>query len=292
MSWRLTEKPKTVRVTRPLAREFANMERVTNERPLRERRLVVYRKILAEGGFRPVAWAKCYCKETDETYRVNGQHTSIMLSSLETIPEFYATIESYEADTLADVSRLHATFDAQSQSRTANDIYLSFAGAVPELRDVPSTIISTATPAIWYAKIQDQTWSMTAPERAEGLLDNVEFIQWLATIINTGPAYRSLRRSPVVAAMLLTWQRDPDDATIFWEGVRDETGEHPHDPDRKLARWLLLTAMGGHSIVGKNRQKAGPREFFVKCLRSWNAWRKDTTITLRYIPDAELPAVI
>ncbi len=100
MAWATLQKPATLRVTKAVAREFALMDEVPGERPLSEGRINAYRRMFAEGTFRPVTWAKCFCQETDTTYRINGKHTSTLLSSLETIPEFYATIEYYTADTL------------------------------------------------------------------------------------------------------------------------------------------------------------------------------------------------
>ena len=100
-------------------------------------------------------------------------------------------------------------------------------------------------------------------------------------------------RGPVIAAMLMTWEKNQRDATRFWSAVRDETGESPDQPDRRLARWLNATCMarglGTHQVQGR---KADAREFYVKCVRSWNAFRKGIQDTLRYVADAELPKVV
>src|SRR5262252_2702873 len=107
MSWKLIGKPQTVKVTRKLAQEYATMDPPPHERPLSERRLAVYEKLIRQGHFRPVIWATARCKETHGTYRVNGQHTSTLLSGLEDIPEFWAVIERYQCDTLEDVAKLY-----------------------------------------------------------------------------------------------------------------------------------------------------------------------------------------
>src|SRR4051812_22803639 len=111
MGWKLTGRPKTQKVTKALAKAFVDMEAAPHDRPLSERRLQVYEKLLYMGEFRPVTWASAYCVETGETYRVNGKHTSIMLSGLEVLPDFFVTIEEYECDTLQDVAKLYSTFD-------------------------------------------------------------------------------------------------------------------------------------------------------------------------------------
>jgi len=34
-----------------------------------------------------------------------------------------------------------------------------------------------------------------------------------------------------------------------------------------------------------------PREFYVRSIKAWNAWRKKETTDLKYFPDAKIPAV-
>lgn len=58
MSFKLVGKPVTLQVTRELAEEFVNMDPAPHDRPLSERRLQVYERLLNEGRFRPVTWAK------------------------------------------------------------------------------------------------------------------------------------------------------------------------------------------------------------------------------------------
>lgn len=288
MAWKMTGKPKTVVATKALAKEFAEMDAVPYERPLRERRLVVYRKIAGEGGFRPVTWARCYCTETKTTYRLNGHHTSVMLASMPKLPEFHVIVENYTADTLEDVSHLYATFDTQMQSRTARDVYMAFAGATPELSNIPGAIINVSASAIAYARHQDAAYKLTAAERGDLMLDHTEFVQWVADIIVGYPAYNSIKRSPVVAAMLLTWEKDPENATKFWRLVRDESGVRPDSPDRKLARWLAVSTQRSNSRK-TSVAKYDAREFFVRSLRAWNEWRTNKAEKISYDPSDKIP---
>lgn len=295
MSWSLIDKPKTIRVTKSIAREFAEMDSCPGDRPLSERRLNIYRKMFKEGLFRPVTWAKCYCNETGTTYRINGKHTSILISSLEEIPEFYVTIESYEVQTLEDASRLYSTFDSRIGSRTSSDINRSFASSVPELKDVPSRFFSTAVFGIGYAKWQESYYTKTATERAEVLLDEVDFVVWASSMVSGDGSRRAkhINRGPVVAAMFQTWNKSHRDAATFWAAVRNETGEKPSMPDRTLARYLLTT--GVDSGLGAGRvasKKADRRTFFVKCLHAWNAWRRGQTTDLKYMASSKVPSVV
>lgn len=298
--WRLLDKPKTVKVTKKLAKEFSEMDAAPHDRPLSERRLQVYRRILKEDGFRPVSWASAICKETEGLYRVNGKHTSTMLANMDVIPEFYAVIEEYECDTLEDVAKLYATFDSSTQSRTARDIYMSFAACVPKLRGVAARTIGNAVTGMsYYLGIGIDGKRNQAAERAELLLEYPEFVVWLSKLfssVTAGEAARQrsdsghLQRGPVCAAIFGTYLKAKERALEFWTEVRDETGDTPNLPTRKLARYLLTVGVdtGGGS---KRLRPVPPREMYVKCLHAWNAWRKGDNTELKYHPDKDVPAI-
>lgn len=296
MAWAMPEKPRTVRATKQIADEFVDMEPPPHDRPLSERRMMVYRKLFKEGGFRPVAWAKCFCKETGSTYRVNGKHTSTLLSSMEVIPEFYVVVESYEADTLEDVARLYATFDSRIQLRTVGDINRSFAASNPELATVSSRIINSVVGGMSYAKWLDGYAAIPAADRAEMMLDNVEFVLWVRDMFgNSGDSSkaRPLMRVPVVAAMYATYQRSQKDSEAFWAAVRDESGPRPTCPDRKLAKFLSTQSVENGAGARKPQSRmARPREFYVKCLHAWNAWRKNSVTDLKFYAESPIPKVI
>lgn len=299
--WQLLGRPKTQKVTRSLAKQFAEMDPAPHDRPLSERRLTVYENLIKRNQFRPVTWATAICKETDGLYRVNGKHTSTLLSTVDPLPEFYVTVEEYECDTLEDVAKLYATFDSNMQSRTAKDIYLSFASTVKEFADIPTKIITTAPSAIYYAKFGESTHSRTQPaDRAEMLLEHPEFVCWLADLITKGSTYEGQRskqkclqllRIPVVAAMFSAWNRAQKASSEFWSAVRDDSGTAANAPDRKLSRYLLVTGMRKIDRGGKLRI-GSDREIYVKCLHAWNAWRKGVTTDLKYYPDAKIPTVV
>ena len=304
MSWKLLDRPKTVKVTKKLATSFAEMDAPPHDRPLSERRMMVYQRLLAEGGFRPVTWATVLCKETSGVYRVNGKHTSTMLSGLDQIPDFYAVIEEYECDTLEDVARLYSTFDSKTQLRSSNDIYLSFAATMPELNGIASRTITVAVAGIdLYISGGSQSGkgskSSSAADRAERLFDNGDFVIWLDSILSGGESVkrevnrkgsRHLQRASVVGCMFGTWQKAKKESTDFWTGVRDESGVVANLADRKLARYLLTVSVlvgngSGHTKV------ASQREVYVKCVHAWNAWRKKENTELKYYADKDTPAI-
>lgn len=299
MSWKLLGKPQTVVVTKELAEKFANMDPAPHDRPLSERRLMVYNRILNDGGFRPVTWASAKCDETGGLYRVNGKHTSTMLAGKDHLPLFYAIVEEYQCDTLEDVAKLYATFDSNIQSRSARDIYLSFAATVPQLANLPRRHITVAVSGMTMhlqGSGEGTKGREQAADRAELLLEYPEFVLWLSGILSADregsderKQSRHLDRQPVVAAMMGCWQKNRHDATRFWSAVRDQSG-HPNTvPDRKLAHYLLTVGVdsGGGA---KRLRPVTPREMYVKCIHAWNAWRKKEETNLRYHADKEIPS--
>jgi hypothetical protein len=298
MSWILTEKPKILKVTHALAQKFASMDPAPHDRPMSERRLMIYRKIVAENGFRMVSWATAFCVETAGTYRVNGKHTSTMLAAMDPLPEFYVSLEEYRCDTLEDVAKLYATFDSSVQSRTAHDIYLSFAAAIPELSRLPGKHISTAVGGMsLHLGGGEYSRNCTAAERAENLLEYPEFVLWVSQIMSEGREggpgasrrdVKHIQRAACVGAMMGCWLKAKGPAEEFWKAVRDETGKTPTTPDRKLARYLSTTGMTDHR--GAKLKQATAREMYVKCIHAWNAWRRQESTNLNYHPEKDVPS--
>lgn len=290
MSWNLID-AKTRKLTAALAREFATMTPAPDDRPLSDRRIDVYRRLVNEGSFRPCTWARATCLTTGEVFRVNGKHTSSLFSQMESLPDLVIVVETYECDTVEDVARLYATFDSRMQTRTTSDINRAFAATVPELLEVPQRTINLAVSSLSYFKWRAAYTSIPAAERAELLLDQVEFALWLSELVHfEGRQFRHIARGPVAAAMFATWLKSRKDATAFWCAVRDETGETPQKADRKLSRFLLtMNVAGGTGGKAPASRRASHPEFYAKCIHAWNAWRRGETTDLKYYADAKVP---
>lgn len=299
--WKSRNKPKTVIVTKKVAEEWNALEEIREDRPLSERRLQVYRKVLAAGEFRPVTWAKVYVKEMDQYYRVNGKHTSTVFSTtdLSKCQEVIAVIEDYEADTIEDAAKLYATFDSNIQVRNQGDINRMFAATIPELKDMSSHDVNLYVASINYFRSPGPNATadrgLTAADKAEVLFEEIEFIQWCHALIgsgdgNTGKS-QHMRRAPVVAAMRGCYGKNQKAALEFWTLVRDESAPKNSTPDRKLAKWLtIMRVRVGAKSNTPTRYRVFAREFYVKCIHAWNAWRKNETTNLQYYQAAKIPS--
>jgi hypothetical protein len=297
MSWKQIEKPRTVIASKALVKEFAEMEPAPYDRPLSERRLQVYERILRNGEFRTVIWASAVCVETGAVYRVNGKHTAVLLSKQDPLPEFHVTVERYQCDRLSDVAKLYNTFDSNLSSRTVSDINAAFAATLPEIRGVPHRMVNLAVGAVASAKWSEGELRRIPPaERAEELVDNTDFVLWLHSFLpavsGSGP-HRHIVRLPVVQAMYSTFRKAKNDSDKFWRAVKEEDAPDRDDPSRVLARYLVRVAMGGGRVSGlkEGKKLVTGREIYVKCLHAWNAWRKGETTALNYHPKSPVPAV-
>jgi hypothetical protein len=297
MSYELIGPVKVVPLTKDVARKFRDMEGVPNDRNLSVNRIEAYRKIAEAEMFRPLQWATAKCIETGGTYRVNGKHTSTLFSEdgVDIPSGLVAVVEHFKCDTMEDLAKLYSTYDSRGQVRTTNDINKSFAAVDPDLKEIPVNIVSLCVTAISYTKYGASYTARSAAERAEVLFDphNKKFVQWVSDMI-VGKDSRYIKRSPVVSAMYDTWRRGQKAADEFWCAVRDNTGESPHCPDRKLGKYLMTrtvnTGNGGAKNMGASA--CSPREMYVKCLHAWNAWRKGTTTDLKYHAECKIPAAV
>lgn len=294
--WEAIERPKTVKATKALVKEFYEMTKIHRERPLSITRLGVYREILKRGEFRPVTWASAYCNETGGTYRVNGQHTSTILYELieGALPDFFVTVERYQCDTVEDVARLYATFDSASASRSSNDIINSFASTVKEFAGLKKKTFALSVNAASFFKWGLGYHSHPPPERAELLLQNIDFTCWLDSILWESDDEVNQRdtkhiiRAAVAAAMLSTYSKSKSKADEFWKLVRNETADRK-DATRVLAAYLIRSAARTNMKIRGGKEVVTFKEMYSKCITAWNAWRDDRPTDLKYYADKPVP---
>lgn len=295
VGWELVS-AKTVPVTRKLATEYADMEATLVERPFKQKKADRFRVLLENGEFRPCGFAKAHCKEDGKDYRTNGQHCSKMYAEIgpadnDLYEGQFVHVEEYVCDTLADVARLFGTFDSKEQARSGNDINHSFAQTIPKVRDLDPKLVNLAVGALVYAGAPSNMGGgkhHTAAERAEVLVENKSFVLWLKPLIGEKTEDTSpLRRVPVVAAMFKTWQTGKDEAKVFWTAVRDESGEKPELPTRKLMKFLRGLAATGKLAT----EKVVPKTVYGKALEAWVMHKEGRTGNLKYTNDQDLPEV-
>lgn len=149
--WKLINIPKTVRATQKLAEQFATMAPCPHDRPLKQSIMRMLQNAMDEGQIRTFVWASAFCHEDAKTYRVNGKHSSTLLSKQEwpltSIDTPHVSVEEYECDTLKDVADLYCTFDSGKSGRSIGDmsrVYLTD----PDLAEVGPFVFNKAISGI------------------------------------------------------------------------------------------------------------------------------------------------
>ncbi len=267
--------PRTV--THKLAQDFFTMKGVPGDRPLKESRVRMLRDQVAQRKFHTACWATVFCKETGEEYREDGKHTSFILSDLETpLDGIRVVISHFEADTLADVAALYATYNVPFSTRTQNEIITAIAAAVPELAALPVRMLSLAVQSIAFATFgcdhgRNGTDKRTREDRISVLPANIEFCQFLTEIVTSEGECAHLRRAPVGAAMYQGFTENPQLAREFWQGLRTGANPDANSVDRKLYAYLLRTKLYG--TLGKKKEADGDRTtMYRKCMSAWKDW--------------------
>jgi hypothetical protein len=287
--YRQTGRPQVVQITREIAQRHAAMPMLGMDRKLSDVRVGAYIKMIELGAMRPVPWAVAKCIETGETYRVNGQHTSNAYMAVDQIPTgSYAIMEHYVCDTIEDVAHLWQTYDSSLGMRNNREIMQAFAATSDKLVGISTNVLMLCAGAIRVANddgfVKNAHRRDTMAQRAEELLNNGDFAQWLDDRFSR-KTHAHIMRSGVVASMFMTWKRCHRDAEIYWTEIRDESNPDNQSASRRAAKWL--TQM-------HTRKKSNPgvvREQYVRCLLWWNAFRKNTPTDFRYKAADKTPAV-
>lgn len=281
-------KPQVIKLTPAKAEEFLRMNTFPGQRALSDKHVNFLVKKMEDGRFR-TAEVCIASNGKNIDYLMNGQHTCHgVIRYGKTVD---CVLERYHCETFEDFGVLYNQFEGkgrtQAQSVKAMGYVLGLEWPMKIQQLVVSAGIIIKGPAFEFKSDRDERVRLLHEYRAFG--------DWLCGII-ADPAVMKLRvstkhvqRAPVVAAMLLTFNKNKHDATMFWEKVA--TGEElvRLDPEYRLREFLQTSIMtmrsGTYRIASKH-------EMIYKSIRCWNAFRKGETIrNLKYSPDSEIPEV-
>lgn len=290
----MSQKPEIARVTPHTAEKWLNMNTIKPQRPLKPRLINTYSNKMRNGEFRTgeIAFAKL-AYNGHETVLVNGQHTlnSIIVSGV-TID---AKVEHYVVHTPSDLSLLYQQFDTYG-GRSLGDLVRVEAAMLGI--EWPPRICSLIVSGACLKENKKDAYNKE--ERTAMLRRYLEQGAYINEILNTTvPADLSkskhcshLMRSPVIHAMLCTWDRHQEQSKSFWMRVRDGENLKRQSPEYKLRSFLMMHsyAYGNGSLNGK--RMVSHHEMTSKCITAWNAFRKGTPTNLAYYPTKNIPKAV
>jgi hypothetical protein len=285
-------KTEVVPLTLELAKRFDRMAVLKGDRDPDtyggRRRVAFLHGILAAGLFHSPEWSVVYVQGAKgKKYRIDGGHSARMLvQSGANFPEgMMVTIREFSAATILDAVDLYAQFNQAASTRTKTDLIKNKAAYVNELDGVSCDVIRVAIGGIAY--FYRLTAGYKCPNSLDFIREHPAFIQTFADCLSI----RCFKHKGIVAAMFVMWQMGGHrESRDFWLSVREETGRKDHGP-RMYSRWLLEA----QAKLAKTRTVPigyTSRAYYVRACHAWNAWRTKQPTCLRYMPRAELPAVI
>jgi|SRR6516225_6814663 hypothetical protein len=264
-------------LTKQLVERFANMRASPTERELDLKRVKHLRTKADHGLLLPFQWAIALFE--GEEYRVNGQHSSIMLSELDgNLPDdLVAHIDYFQADDRQSLAMLFRQFDDRRSSRSSADIAAAYQGLQTALKDVPRKIGKLGIDAVaWYNRNVEGLPVAPGDDKYKMFDDQNlhQFLCWLAELFAT--KVPELMRPTIVAAIYGSFLKT-DEAETFWTSVARGGVEYDDNhPATKLYDWLK-------ALKGQKDADIKPANLFQGAVYAWNAHRKGKMIsTIRY----------
>lgn len=278
-------------ITKPLTqevlKEFVAIPKGPTERDLNKGRLKFLRERIEAGLAVPFNWA--IVREGENVYRMNGQHSSAVLSELNgKFPNGLTVhLDEYEVAGRDSMIALFRQFDPARSARGPKDVSYVHQQYEPDLFDLDPVIAKKAVEAIsYYDTFVEKITPLRGDEQYSLLHDRKShpFLNWLPAVLTKQA--KELDKKPVIAAMWSTHQANASASDVFWRLVAagGEQGVERH-PTTLLDDWL--TAMHNRTLDYNVKVD----ETYNGCINVWNAWRKGETSMTRIKYDANKGAI-
>ncbi len=276
---------KIIKLDYEAAKNMAKMKEWRGERPIKDWRIGFLADKVDRGTFYTPTWATGTFR--DRTYRMNGQHSSVMLADLENgdFPTgMKAVVLEFACETEQDMCDLFSEFDPNRSVRSRGDIALAHASIHRSLKDIPERPLLWTTAGIAFALSKAfNARKVTTDERAALLHEYPSFVLW-GSNFHHRPGFR---RTGIAAAMFTCYERDSVAADQFWNWV----GRQSHTDPQHVSR--LLAAVYQRADASVSAHPVKPAELYAKSIYAWNAWRRNEKLTvLRYLTQAPMPTPV
>jgi hypothetical protein len=257
------------------------------QRPIRQLHVDELATLMSEGLFLTgdIALAKLEYNG-GQTILVNGQHQCrAIIDSEETVDIHFA---KYAVDDPFELSTLYRQFDNHAARSLADSIR-------PE---------AAALKIYWPVKVQSLVISAAKLREGQATMKRQDAVKLLGAYRERGDFVCSivapngilqknhLLRGVVACVMMITWEKNRQDATIFWSQVRDGEGLKKNMPSYQLREYLMSVSVDiGMGSRGYKRPTSN-HEMFARCITAWNAYRKNTPTKLQYYSEKPIPKAI
>ncbi len=263
-------------LTPQVVEDFCKLEASPTERTLDPGRIKMLRERAEAGQLISFQWSTARLGE--HRYRMNGQHSSEMLSALNGIfPEgLKVHIDDYHVDDRDSLALLFRQFDNRKSGRTPNDVSGAYQGLYDDLRDVSRKAAKIAVEGVaWYdrhieglpAPSGDDIYTLFGQANLHG------YIRWIGDLFSIKTP--ELYRQTVVAGMYGTYTKNEAEARKFWaEVVRGGAEYEENHPTTVLDAWLRQVKEDE-----KSRRDMKPGNYYQAVVYAWNAFREGKSLT-------------
>lgn len=277
-------------LTPRLAERFLTYNTFEDQRPLNPRHVSTLANCIREDLFTTgeIALVDYENGNGKNTYLVNGQHqcSGVLVAG----KNIDAVLERYRCESMEDVSLLYRQFDNNKPKGLSVLVKMeATALGVEWPKKISQLIVSAAT-------IKEHARVMARNNKVELLRRYISpghLINRILTIStgNWQKINKHLLRSPVVCAMMLTYDKSQKDTEIFWSEVRDGEGLKRTMPSFQLREFLKETNYDrGNSAQGNGKRIATEHEMISRSITAWNAFRmRESRVNLKYYPGKPIP---
>jgi hypothetical protein len=265
----------TKTLTPELAQAFKAMPPSPTERQFDPVRAKLLREKVEAGQAITFNWA--IAKVDEKEYRVNGNHSSTMLSDLNgQFPEgLKVHIDTYKVDSTAGLALLFRQFDYRKGGRTPTDVSGAYQGLYTDLAGVLRGDAKLAVEGVaWFDRHIE---GLPAPKGDDiytlfGKTDLHNFIKWIGEVFSIKTP--ELRKQTIVAAMYGSFEKNEAEARKFWREVSRGGVEFEDNHPTTVLDTFLKSA-----LEDKRKIDLKSPSFYQASIYAWNAFRENKTIT-------------
>jgi hypothetical protein len=217
---------------------------------------------------------------------MNGQHQSVAVIKTGIEPECF--LEDFACESAEQVAQLFAQFD-EGNVRSARDMSKAFTIAIGATWSERTA--SVCATALSFLKFGEAYASLATKDVRAGLLsEHRKDVDWASVAIFPGK-HPWLHLTGTVAAAISSYRVAGEDATLFWESVREGDKLAKGDSAFTLREFLISRYTKKHQAGKGSRTVA--RELYCKSIYAWNAYRRNEPLGfLKFLPSVPNPEAI
>lgn len=267
------------------------------QRKLNPVRVAQYKSLLASGEFGAGRVAIVAVPNSQESMRLsNGQHILTALCELGKHANLLCFVEWFRCDNEAEYNQVFHSVDVENHNRTQRELVASYKATGQIATDAPASFLNAFRGGVEMAIMAGhlplpEGWTSRWDLRRESKLHRLGLLQKYSKSANEiftwadqmgmEAARAFMKRTPTLAVMVATLEAHRRGASQFWHETI--TGLYRvHDagyPPMVLRDIITRVKLNQDLAKARHVDYLSLRDMYVTCLRCWNAWAEERTIS-------------